>query len=316
MEIDQRAPRAAGTGAFRNGVRKMRKMKGLYLLLVPGILYYAIFVYKPMWGIIYAFQEFSIKKGILGSKWVGFEHFIRFFESPWFGTLFRNTAVLALLNLVFYFPAPIILALLLNEVINHRFKRTVQSLTYLPHFLSWVVIYGIFRNLFSIEGGAINVIIESLGGSPVSFLQSEGWFRPIILIQTLWKEIGWGTIIFLAALAGVDVELYEAAIVDGAGHWQRLVHITVPGIMPTIVTMLILRLGSFMDSGFEQIYLMLNTMNRQVAEVFDTYVYRVGVSNGQFSYSTAIGLFKSVVGLILVLGADRLAKAVGEEGII
>jgi putative aldouronate transport system permease protein len=294
----------------------MWKDRWMYILLIPGIVYYALFAYKPMWGVFFAFQNYSVTRGFFGSQWVGFEHFQRFFTSLWFGRLFRNTIVLAILNLVFYFPAPIILALLLNELKNQIFKRIVQSLTYLPHFLSWVVIVSIFQNLLTVEGGAVNVFLRSLGVGPVAFLQMPEWFRPLILVEIVWREIGWGTIIFLAALASVDVELYEAAIVDGASHWNRLWHITLPGIRPTIIVMLILRMGNFMNTGFEQIYLMTNSMNRDVAEVFDTYVYRVGIQSGQFSYSTAVGLFKSLIGLSLVVLSDKLAKKLGEEGIL
>jgi putative aldouronate transport system permease protein len=269
-----------------------------------------------MWGVFFAFQNYSVTKGFWRSQWVGLEHFRRFFENMWFGRLFRNTIVLAVMNLVFYFPAPIILALLLNELKNQVFKRIVQSLTYLPHFLSWVVIVSIFQNLLTVEGGVINVFLKSLGHAPVAFLQMPQWFRPLVLLEVIWREIGWGTIIFLAALASMDVALYEAAIVDGASHWDRLIHITLPGIRSTIIVMFILRLGSFMNTGFEQIYLMTNSMNRDVAEVFDTYVYRVGIEGGQFSYSTAIGLFKSLIGLVLVVSSDRLAKKLGEEGIL
>ncbi|MGI6690978.1 MAG: ABC transporter permease [Christensenellales bacterium] len=294
----------------------MRKEKWLYILLVPGIIYYVLFVYKPMWSILIAFQNFSITRGIWGSEWVGLKHFERFVTSMWFGTLFRNTVVLAVLNLIFYFPAPIILALLLNELRHQRFKRMIQSLTYLPHFLSWVVIVSMFQQLLTVENGTVNILLNKIGFETVPFLQSTNWFRPVILIQIIWKEVGWGTIIFLAALSGVDVSLYEAAIVDGANHRQQLWHITLPGIRGTIITLLILRMGNFMNTGFEQIYLMTNSMNRDVAEVFDTYVYRLGIGGGQFSYSTAVGLFKSIIGLVLVTVSDRIAKHVGEEGIL
>ena len=294
----------------------MWKDRWMYMLLIPGILYYTLFVYKPMWGVLFSFQNYSVTRGFWGSEWVGLEHFRRFVSGMWVGRLFRNTIILALLNLIFYFPAPIILALLLNELKNQVFKRTVQSITYLPHFLSWVVITSIFQNLLTIESGSVNVLLRSLGYSPISFLQIPSWFRPLILTQIIWREIGWGTIIFLAALASVDVELYEAAIVDGASHLNRLWHITLPGIRSVIVIMLILRMGNFMNTGFEQIFLMTNSMNRDVAEVFDTYIYRIGIQSGQFSYSTAVGLFKSVIGLVLVVSSDRIAKRLGEEGIL
>lgn len=302
--------------AFTAALRAIWKEKWLYVMLLPGIVYYIVFVYKPMWGVMFAFQNYSVSRGFLGSEWVGFEHFHRFFTSPWFGKLFRNTIILAVMNLGFYFPAPIILALLLNEVRHQGYKRLVQSLTYLPHFLSWVVIVSIFQNLLTVEGGAVNLFLAGYGIEPIPFLQLTSWFRPLILTQVIWKEIGWGTIIFLAALSGVDVSLYEAAIVDGASHWDRLWHITLPSIRSTIITMLILRMGNFLNTGFEQIYLMTNSMNRDVAEVFDTYVYKVGIQDGQFSYSTAVGLFKSVIGLVLVVSADRLVKMLGDDGIL
>lgn len=293
----------------------IRKEKWLYIMLIPGIIYFIIFKYLPMWGVTFAFQDYMPSAGMFGSPWVGFKHFERFFTSPQFWLLFRNTLVFALLNLVFYFPYPIIVALLLNEVSCLWYKRSVQTMIYLPHFLSWVVVASITQQLLTTENGAVNGLLQILGREPVPFMLSENWLRPIILIQIMWKEGGWGTIIFLAALSGVDVSLYEAAIVDGAGHWKRMWHITLPSIRPTVMTLLILRMGSFMNTGFEQLFLMTNSMNRNAGDVFDTYVYRMGITGGQFSYSTAVGLFKSVIGLILVYTANRIAKRAGEEGI-
>lgn len=295
--------------------KRIMKEKWLYIMLIPGIVYYLIFVYAPMWGVLFAFQDYSPALGMAGSEWVGFKHFIRFFNSKQFGQLFSNTLIIAVINLVFYFPAPIILALMLNEVKNTKFKRSVQSITYLPHFMSAVVVVSIFKMIFSSEDGIINSIILSFGGDKISFLTSTQWFRPLLLLQTVWKEVGWGTIIFLAALSGVDPSLYEAAVVDGAGHTKQLIHITLPAIMPTITILLILRMGSFLNTGFETILLMQNSMNRSVSEVFDTYVYRVGISDAQYSYSTAIGLFKSVIGLVLVYTSNWFAKKLGQEGI-
>ncbi|MGI5893882.1 MAG: ABC transporter permease [Candidatus Merdivicinus sp.] len=300
---------------FQKKWKAIMREKWLYILLIPGIIYFIIFKYVPMSGVLYAFQDYMPASGLFGSPWVGLKHFQRFFASPQFGQLFVNTLVFAVLNLIFYFPYPILLALLLNEVRINWYKRTVQSLVYLPHFLSWVVIASITQQLLTTENGAVNGLLGLLGIEPIPFMLSENWLRPLILIQTMWKEGGWGTIIFLAALAGVDVSLYEAAIVDGAGHWKRLWNITIPAIKPTIVTLLILRMGSFMNTGFEQLFLMTNSMNRSVGDVFDTYVYRMGITGGQFSYSTAVGLFKSIISLILVYTANKLAERAGEEGI-
>jgi putative aldouronate transport system permease protein len=229
--------------------------------------------------------------------------------------LFRNTALLALYSLIFYFPLPILLALMLNEVRNEFYKRTIQTMVYVPHFVSWVVVVGIFYLLFTTEGGLVNEFLYWLTGSKISFLLAPEWFRPMIIFQQIWKEVGWGTIIFLAALAGVDPQLYEAARIDGANRWRQIWHITLPAIRSTIVILLILRLGNFLDTGFEQIFLMLTPTNREVGDVFDTYVYVKGLTQLQYSYSAAVGMFKSVVGLILVVGANWLAKKFGEEGI-
>jgi len=288
----------------------------LYFLLIPGVLYFLVFKYAPMWGLIIAFQDYSPFKGFLKSNWVGLRNFYDFFINPDFLRLLRNTLVMSALNLLFFFPMPIILALMLNELRNFLFKRTVQTIIYIPHFISMVIVYSITYVILSIMGGPVNGLMIKLFGHPIDFLASEAWFRPLILIQLIWKETGWGTIIFLAALAGVDVELYEAAIVDGAGRLRRLIHITLPSIMSTIVVLLILRIGYVLDNGFEQIFLMTNALNHSVADVFDTYVYEVGLRLGAFSYSTAIGMFKAVVGLILIWSTNFLAKKAGQSGIM
>ncbi|WFA21055.1 sugar ABC transporter permease [Paenibacillus mucilaginosus] len=295
--------------------RQILRDKWLYMLLVPGVLYFLLFKYVPMFGLAIAFQDYKPHIGFLESPWVGLKHFERFFTEPQFWMLFRNTFVLAMYNLVFFFPLPIILALMLNEVRRETFKRWVQTMLYLPHFVSWVVAVGIFYVLLTTEGGIINDIIARLGFEKIPFLLSEEWFRTMIISQSIWKEAGWGTIIFLAALSGVDLQLYEAARIDGAGRWRQLWHVTLPAIRSTIVILFILRLGSFLDTGFEHIFLMLNSVNREVGEVFDTYVYLKGLTQAQYSYSAAVGLFKSAVGLVLVLGANWLAKKFGEEGV-
>lgn len=284
-------------------------------MLLPGMLYFLVYKYLPMLGLVISFQNYQPFLGVSGSDWVGFDHFERFFNEPTFWLLFRNTLILACYNILFFFPLPIIVALMLNEITRDRVKRTIQTLIYIPHFVSWVVVVGIVYLFFTTEGGLVNELLAYLGFEKIPFLLSETWFRTMIIGEVIWKETGWGTIIFLAALAGVDPSLYEASRIDGAGRWRQLWHITLPAIRSTIVILLILRLGSFLDTGFEQLFLMLNAMNRDVGEVFDTYVYTAGIQQGQYSYSTAIGLFKSVVGLILVVGANYVAKKLDEEGV-
>jgi putative aldouronate transport system permease protein len=296
--------------------KRLIKNRWLYYMLAPGILYFIIFKYVPMWGVMIAFQDFSPFRGFWTSDWVGVKHFSVFFSEPQFWMLFRNTLILAVYNIVFFFPLPIVIALLLNELRVEAYKRTIQSLIYIPHFISWVVVVGLAYILFTTEGGIVNELIATFGGEKINFLLSESWFRTMVMGEMIWKETGWGTILFLAALAGVDPQLYEAARMDGAGRWKQMIHVTMPAIRSTIVVLLILRLGSFLDLGFEQIFLMLNPMNRDVGEVFETYVYERGIQQGNFSYSTAVNLFKSVVGFVLVLFTNYLAKKVGEEGIL
>ncbi|MNW33413.1 putative multiple-sugar transport system permease YteP [compost metagenome] len=293
----------------------MIKNRWLYLMLLPGLLYFLIFKYWPMYGVLIAFKDYQPFLGFWESPFVGLKHFERFFHDPNFVVLFRNTLVLAMLNILFFFPLPIVIALMLNELRHHLFKRTIQTLVYIPHFMSWVVVVGIAYIFLTTEGGIVNDLLVYFGWDKINFLASNDWFRTIVTAEVIWKETGWGTIIFLAALAGVDPQLYEAARMDGANRLRQLWHITLPAIRSTIIILLILRLGHFLDTGFEQIFLMLNAMNRDVGEVFDTYVYSVGISQGQYSFSTAVGLFKSLIGLVLVVVANHLAKRFGEEGI-
>jgi putative aldouronate transport system permease protein len=287
----------------------------MYLMLLPGLLYFVVFKYIPMWGVVISFQDYQPFAGISGSQWVGLKHFERFFTEPTFIMLMKNTLILALMNIIIFFPLPIITALLLNELSGKMFKRTVQTIIYLPHFMSWVIVIGIVYMFFNIEDGVVNMLIQSGGFEKINFLASPEWFRPIVLAEVIWKETGWSTIIFLAALSGVDPQLYEAARMDGANRWQQLWNVTLPAIMSTIIILLILRLGDFLDTGFEQVFLMLNALNRNVGEVIDTYVYTSGITQGQFSYSTAIGLFKSIIGLLLVTGANYSAKKLQQEGL-
>ncbi|MFD0681023.1 MULTISPECIES: ABC transporter permease [unclassified Paenibacillus] len=284
-------------------------------MLFPGVLYFILFKYLPMWGVLIAFQDYSPFSGFWDSSWVGMKHFQTIFDNESTIQIFKNTIILAVYNLFFFFPLPIMIALLLNEMRKELFKRFIQTLIYIPHFISWVVVVGIAYILFTTEDGIVNNMLVYFGGDKINFLLSKEWFRSMIISEVIWKETGWGTILFFAALAGIDPQQYEAARIDGANRWHQLLHVTLPAIKSTIVILLILRLGNFLDSGFEQIFLMLNPMNTEVGEVFDTYVYRKGIEGGDFSYATAVNLFKSIVGIILVLLANFLAKKAGEEGI-
>ncbi|WP_261800525.1 sugar ABC transporter permease [Paenibacillus sp. PAMC21692] len=312
--MEQHSPTASRSWASGAKGRLLRN-RWLYMMVLPGLLYFLIFKYWPMYGIFISFKDYQPFLGFWDSPFVGFKHFERLFGDPNFLVLFRNTLILATYNILFFFPLPIIIALMLNELKQEFVKRTVQTLVYIPHFMSWVVVVGIAYMFFTTEGGIVNELIARFGGEKINFLISNDWFRFMVTAEVMWKETGWGTIIFLAALSGVDPQLYEAARMDGANRLRQMWHITLPAIRSTIVILLILRLGHFLDTGFEQIFLMLNAMNREVGEVFDTYVYSVGISQGQYSYSTAVGLFKSIVGLFLVVAANRLAKKFGEEGI-
>lgn len=295
--------------------REVANNKYLYLMILPGALYFIIFKYLPMGGLVIAFQDYKPFLGITGSQWVGFQHFIRLFTEPTFFMLLKNTLSLFALQIVFSFPLPIVLALMLNQISGAKFKKWIQTIIYLPHFISWVIVVSIFYVLLNTDGGVINNLITSAGGKAIPFLTSPAWLRPMYIIQIIWKEAGWGTIIYLAAITGVDEQLYEAAEMDGASKLRQMWHITLPAIRPTIITMLIMKIGHTLDLGFEHMFLLLNSLNRNVAEIFDTYIYTVGIQNGQLSYSTAVGLFKGVVGLILVVCANKLANKLGEEGI-
>ncbi|MGI8384297.1 ABC transporter permease [Robertmurraya sp. P23] len=293
----------------------MKTNKILYLMIFPGVLYFLIFKYLPMAGLIIAFQDYQPYLGIFGSPWVGFKHFIRLFTEPTFFMLLRNTLILFALNLIIFFPLPIIVALMLNEVRNKYFKAGIQTIIYIPHFMSWVIIVSISFIFLNVDGGIINEFLALIGLEKISFLTSPDWTRTVYISQIIWKELGWSTIIYLAAITAVDTQLYEAAEMDGAGRLRKTWHVTLPAIRSVIITLLILKIGSTLDLGFEHMYLLLNSLNRSVAEIFDTYIYTAGLKNGQLSFSTAVGLFKGIVGLILVILSNKLAKKFGEDGV-
>jgi putative aldouronate transport system permease protein len=293
----------------------LKRNKLLYLMILPGFVYFVIFKYLPMGGLVISFQDYQPYLGIGGSPWVGFKHFVRLFTEPTFLMLLRNTLILFALNLVIFFPLPIILSLMLNEVRSKMFKNVVQTIIYIPHFLSWVIIVSISYVFMNVDGGVLNEAIAALGGQKISFLTSPEWLRVIYIGQIIWKELGWSTIIYLAAITVVDTQLYEAAEMDGAGRLRKTWHVTLPAIRPVIITLLILKIGHTLDLGFEHMYLLINSLNREVGEIFDTYIYTAGLKNGQLSFSTTVGLFKGVVGLILVMLSNKLAKKMGEDGV-
>lgn len=294
---------------------RIKRGRTLYLLILPGFLYFILFKYISLWGVLLAFQDFSHVLGFRESEWVGLEHFRRFLSSPEFWQLFRNTMTLSLLNLLFFFPAPIAFALMLNEVREKVSKRFFQTVVYIPHFFSWVIVVGITVLFLSTQDGIVNRMISDAGGDAIAFLTSPELFRPNYVLQNIWKETGYNSIIFLAALTTIDPSLYEAAVMDGASRWKRMLHVTLPALKSTIIILFILRLGYVLDTGFEHVFLMLNPLVYGVGDVFDTFVYRKGILQGELSYTTAVGLFKSIIAFALVVSMNMLAKRSGEKGV-
>lgn len=296
-------------------IRFRQKYLLLYLMLIPFLLWYAIFIFKPLSGLVIAFQDYSLFKGIDGSEWIGFDHFKTFLSSPYFARVFKNTIVLNLYTLVFNFPAPIILALLLNEVKSHSLKKSIQTITYMPHFISSVVIVGILINMLSPSYGIITTLVEKITGERIFFLTRPEFFRPIYVLQGIWHNVGFNSIVYLAALSGIDTQLYEAASIDGANKLKRIIHVTIPGILPTIMIMLILRIGQLLASGTETILLLYQPATYEVSDVLGTYTYREGVKNANYDYSTAIALFDSIISFLLVFGANTLSKKLTKVGL-
>ncbi|HML47491.1 MAG TPA: ABC transporter permease subunit [Clostridia bacterium] len=294
--------------------RDFQKNWVLYLLVLPVVAYYIIFHYVPMYGIQIAFRKFSFPKGYLRSPWVGLKHFRDFFESFYFGRVLRNTVMISLLDLIFGFPAPIVFALLLNEVTKQGFKRTVQTLSYLPHFISLVVLCGMIVN-FSASDGLFNDIIALFGGERLPLLQISGNFRTLYTASGIWQGLGWGSIVYIAAISGVDQEQYEAAIIDGAGRFQRMWHITLPGIQPTIIILLILKIGSLMGVGSEKVILLYTPATYETADVISSFVYRMGLQRQDWGYGAAVGLFDSVINMALLVIANSVSNRITETGL-
>lgn len=299
---------------YRSGLYLYKKYYALSLLLLPVIIYYVIFHYVPMYGIIIAFKRYSFSGGIFGSPWVGLENFRRMFSSESFFEIFRNTLIISLYKLVTGFPASIIFAILLNELRNAKFKKAVQTISYLPHFLSWVVLGGMFMQLLALNG-PINIMLSKIGIEPIYFLGDTSYFRGVLVVTSLWKGVGWGSIIYLAALTGVDPQLYEAAKIDGAGKLKQIIHVTLPALVPVITIMFIFNVGSIINDDFDQIFNLYNEAVYSVGDVISTYNYRIGLLNNEYSYSTAVGLFKNVISVTLIVITNFLAKKYNDYGI-
>ncbi|TXK80356.1 sugar ABC transporter permease [Paenibacillus sp. N3.4] len=308
-ELEQQKTAHTKTKSISKGRWKLfRSNYDLYLLLIPGLIFLLLFKYAPMYGVIIAFQDFNIFDGFMGSKWVGLDQFEKLIHSEEFYQVFNSTLLISFYKIVLLFPIPIIIALFLNEVRKALFKKTIQTIIFLPHFLSWVIISGLFMNILSPSGGLVNNVIESLGGTPISFFLDNHFFRSVVVFTAGWKESGWNAIIFIAAIAGIEQEQYEAASIDGAGRIRQMIHITLPGILPTIILIFILRLGYLLEAGTEQILTMYNSVVYASGDVIGTFVYRQGLGQQDYSFSTAVGLFNSVVGLILILSGNELSK--------
>lgn len=292
--------------------KDLKRNKYVYLMLAPIVAFYLLFHYGPMYGIQVAFKDYSLSGGMWNSPWIGFKYFEQFFDSYYFGRIVRNTVLISLYELLFAFPASILLAIMLNEVRQPRFKRTVQSLTYMPHFISIVVVVGMMTDFLATDG-LVNHLLTSLGLGEIPFLREPGWFRTLYIGSGIWQHIGWGSIVYLASIANIDPTLYEAAKVDGAGRFKQIVHITIPGMIPIIVILFILKVGSMMAVGDEKILLMYNSATYETADVIGTYVYRKGILETNMSYSAAVGLFNSLINFALLILANSFSKRVSEN---
>lgn len=318
-ELKQKVQNRSGQGALRSPAtlvwRRIVKSRYLLLLFLPCLIYFLIFKYLPMFGIVISFKNYNLYKGVWASPWVGLKYYRMFFENPDFLILLRNTFLLGVYKLFFGFPAPIILALMLNEVKNAVFKRFVQTVSYLPHFISNVVVASMVVMFLSPSGGLVNHIIQWVGLEPINFMVKAELFRPIYVLSEIWQHVGWETIIYLAALTSIDPQQYEAAQIDGAGRWKQVIHVTLPGIAPAIVILFILNIGKVLEIGFEKVFLLYNPAIYETADIISTYVYRVGLSQGNYSYATAIDLFGGIVSLVLVYSANYFSRKVGETSL-
>lgn len=309
--ISETLNRAQGSKKYRL-LTDLWYFRHIYLFLLPAVIWYAIFAYYPMYGVLLAFKDFKYNLGILGSPWVGFKFFKAFLSDSNFFEVIRNTLSISVLKLICGFPAPIILALMLNEVIHSKFKRIVQTVSYLPHFVSWVVVATLLQKILSPNAGIINDIRMSFGKEPIFFMGDPNLFYPLIILSDIWKGVGWGSIIYLAALTNIDPTLYEAAEIDGAGRWSMIFRITLPCLTPTIGILLIMSLSGLLNAGFDQIYLLQTPSTLRVSEVLDTYVLKKGIRQGEFAYATAIGLFKSLISMMLIVTVNNISRRLTE----
>lgn len=299
---------------FRHTWKEMVKYRWLYFLLIPGIIFFAVFKYAPMYGLKIAFMDYN-QYDPSKSVWVGFDQFIKLFSKRSFIPVLRNTVVISLLKLIIGFPIPVILALMMNEMRSLKFKKVSQTLLYLPHFISWVILAGIIMTLLDPDNGLITQLIYQITGQRVMVLTNPKLFVPMLIITDIYKGMGWGTILYFAAISGIDPQLYEAASIDGAGKWKQALNITLPSIIPTIVVCFIMNCGNILNAGFDQIFMLYSTHVYDVADIIDTYVYRMGIENADYSFSTAAGMFKSVVAFILIVVVNQIAKKTGNEGL-
>lgn len=306
---------APAAGKFKRLMRQYSRQKWICLMLLPALVYYIVFKYAPMYGATLAFKDYQIRAGIMGSPWAGLKYFKQLFTMGSFFEVFANTMLISCYKLIFGFPAPIIFAILLNELRGNRFKKTIQTISYLPHFLSWVVLASIFIQFFSPSVGPFNYILQCLGLPDVYVLGSTRWFRTFLVATSIWKEIGWGSIMYLASLGNIDTELYDAAEVDGTNRLQRIWHVTLPGLTPVITIMLIMQIGRLLNDDFDQIYNLYNSAVYKVADVLSTYIYRVGLLDVNYSLATAVGLFKNVIALALILGTNAITKRINDYGL-
>ena len=311
VRMDLTMKNVSKTG-FRQNIVQFRHY---YIIIFPAILFFLLFSYYPMYGLVIAFKKFRAVDGLLGSEWIGLENFAKLFRNPGFYDAFQNTIIISLLRLAFAFPAPIILALLFNEIRSRKYLRTIQTITCLPNFMSWVVLGGIFLQLLAPKSGAINQIIVLLGGEAIPFMTHEGWFVFVLIITGIWQSVGWGSIIYMATISGIDTEMYEAAVIEGAGRFKQMRYITLPFLAPIISIQLIMASSGVLNAGFDQIFNMYNTSVYNVADILDTYVYRIGIQGLDYSLSTAVGLFKNVIGFFILVIVNFIAKKLGGTGI-
>lgn len=317
MERIQTIPQKAV--AKRRGIKytlsMYYKQRYLFIALIPALIYYIIFHYGSMYGLTIAFKDFNFSKGIMGSEWVGLKNFALFLSTRDFRTVLSNTLVISLMQLIIGFPIPIFFALLLNEVRSKSYKRVIQTISYMPHFFSWVVLAGIFTEILSPSRGLVNVILTNFGMEPIHFMADKGWFRWVLVFSSIWKDMGWNSIIYLAALTGIDASLYEAASIDGASKMKQMYYVTIPSIMPIVSIMLIMSIGKLLNDNFDQIMNMYNPSVYSVSDVISTYVYRMGLVDFKYSFATAVDVFKNIISFMLVILANTVAKKVGDYGI-